>query len=603
MRTNHRTLQLDARAADTKHRTVPCTIATETPVDRYIDGLKVREVLECSRAAVDLQRAPLPLIECHDGRTVNIGLVEDLTIQGRKVRGTLRLGASQRAAELWPDIEAGIIRGLSVGYVIHDNNPPDADDVLLVTRWEPYEVSLVPVPADPNAGTFRSLSVMSKPNEAKPTATRSERRATTRLNLDATTTREKERERAANIGQLGRRFGCEDLAEAAIRDGTTQRAFQAAILERMERRTPGTPPPAHSPETGAGDRHIGNYNPSGGDHAGGYSLLRALRALVDPTTAPEAMFEVETSRRLAREMGIKPRGMLVPMGELSQRVLGASSGGGSNLVGTTHMGTNFIDLLRARSVVMALGPTVLNGLVGDVQVPRQTATAAAQWIAADGADELTPSDPAFDGITLSPKTCGALTVLSRKFVLQSDPSGEQLVRNDLAASLATALDVAALAGTGTSNQPRGIIETAGIATDDFDAATPTWAEVVGMESDLLEANVNPTAAAYVTTPTIAGLLKTEETATGSGNFIWTPGAERGLGLVNGFPAMSSSSVPAGKMILGNWSDLVLGFWRAIEVEVNPYHDFAKGSIAVRAFMHVDVAVRHGESFAVYSQPG
>jgi HK97 family phage major capsid protein len=602
MLTHHRTLQLDTRAADAKRRTVPCTIATETPVDRYLDGLKVREVLECSRTAVDLVRAPLPLIECHDGRTVNIGLVEDLMIQGRKVRGTLRLGASPRAAELWPDIEAGIIRGLSVGYVIHDNNPPDADDVLLVTRWEPYEVSLVPVPADPNAGTFRSLSVMSKPNETKTTPTRSERRAANRLNLDAHTTREKERERAARIGELGQRFGCEAEAAAAIRDGTTQRAFMAAILDRMGSRQPGTPPPAHSPESGTDNRQIGAnfYNPSGSNS---YSLLRALRALVDPTTANDAPFEMETSRRLAREMGLKPRGLLIPMGELSQRVLGASSGGGSNLVGTDHMGTNFIELLRARSVVMALGPTVLNGLIGDVQVPRQTATAAAQWIGGDGADELTPSDPTFDGITLSPKTCGALTVLSRKFVLQSDPSGEQLVRNDLAASLATALDVAALAGTGTSNQPRGIIETAGIATDDFDAATPTWAEVVAMESDLLTANVNPIAAAYVTTPTIQGLLKTEETATGSGNFIWVPGAERGQGMVNGYPALSSSSCPAGKMILGNWPDLVLGFWRAIEVEVNPYHDFPKGSIAIRAMMHVDVAVRHGESFAVYSQPG
>ncbi len=599
-----RTLELDARAADAKRKTVPCTIATETPVERYLDGRRVREVLECSKAAVDLVRAPLPLIESHDGRTVNIGLVEDLQIIGRKVRGTLRLGSSARAAELWPDIAAGIVRGLSVGYWIHSHEPPDDEDLLHVTRWEPVEVSLVAVPADPHAGTFRSLrSTNTMDEEERTTPTRSERREANRLGIDASTAREKERERANGITQLGRRFGCEALADAAIRDGTSQGAFGKSILDRLGSRQSGTPPIGHAPELGENERQFGSefYNPTA-RNGEGYSLLRALRALVDPSTAIDAQFEMGESRRLARELGIKPRGLLVPMGELGTRVLGASSGGGSNLVGTDHLGASFIDMLRARSVVMQLGATILQGLVGNVAIPRQTATASATWIAGDGVDELTPSDPSFDAITLSPKTAGAMTVLSRRFVLQSDPAGEQLVRNDLAASLATALDVAALAGTGTSNQPRGIIETDDIAEDDFDAATPTWAEVVAMESALLTANVNPTAAAYVTTPTVAGLLKVEETATG-GNFIWTPGAERGLGMVNGYPGLSSSSVPAGKMIFGNWSDLVIGFWRAIEIEVHPFFDFQKGSIAVRAMMHCDVAVRHGESFAVYSQPG
>lgn len=599
MRVNYRSLELVTREADTSRRTVPVVIATETPVDRYLDGRPVLEVLECSKRAVDLGRSPLPLIESHDANRINIGLIEDVHVNGHKLRGTLRLGSSNRAAELWPDIEAGVIRGLSVGYRIHEVTPPDPDDVVRVTRWEPYEVSLVAVPADRNAGTYRSMQLMSEDDQGRPS--RSERRAANRQQADTAAVQQQERERIARIMELGRRFNCADLAERAINDGRSEAAVRSAILDRWASHTPGSPPMGDAPELG-GDYEQQGYQRGGGARGERYSLLRAIRALVDPSTMQAAQFELETSRQLAKEMGIQPKGLLVPLGELGARTLTGGSGGGANLVGNTHLSSSFIELLRARSIVMQLGATVFPGLVGNVTIPRQTATATAQWIAGDGADSLTASDPNFDGITLSPKTCGALTVLSRKFVIQSDPSGEQLVRNDLAASLATALDVAALTGTGTSNQPRGILNATGIATDDFAGATPTWAEVVAMESDLLAANVNPISGAYVTTPAIQGLLKTVEKASGSGEFIWTPAAERGLGMVNGYPAMSSSSSPAGKVILGNWGDLVLGFWRAIEVEVNPFHDFAAGSISLRALMHVDVAVRHGESFAVYSQP-
>ena len=51
-------------------------------------------------------------------------------------------------------------------------------------------------------------------------------------------------------------------------------------------------------------------------------------------------------------------------------------------------------------------------------------------------------------------------------------------------------------------------------------------------------------------------------------------------------------------IYGRWSDLLIGQWSGIELMVDPYSDFQKGSVGVRALSTIDIAVRHGESFSL-----
>jgi HK97 family phage prohead protease len=145
-----RTIELDTRAADDKARTVPAVVSTSTPVDR--GGFF--EVLLHTKKAIDLSRAPLPLLTGHDARSVNIGLVENLHLDGNKLRGTVRLGHSKQADDLWPDIQAGIIRGVSVGYTVAEWRSEDDTDVAV--RWQPHEISLIGVAADPAAGLNRN---------------------------------------------------------------------------------------------------------------------------------------------------------------------------------------------------------------------------------------------------------------------------------------------------------------------------------------------------------------------------------------------------------------------------------------------------------------
>lgn len=157
-----RQLTLETRSLDDQARTVSAVLSTETPVTRTIDGELVDEILSHKSGAVDLSRAPLPLIESHDMRRVNIGTVEGLRLDGDKLRGRVRLGSSARATELWADIKNGIVSGLSIGYQVKKFVQEGTRDAMriIATSWQPFEVSLVSVPADPQAGLNRSMSIV-----------------------------------------------------------------------------------------------------------------------------------------------------------------------------------------------------------------------------------------------------------------------------------------------------------------------------------------------------------------------------------------------------------------------------------------------------------
>lgn len=153
-RTHTRAAALDANRADPAARTVPATIASETPVRlrHYV------EVLRCDPAAVDLSRAPLPVLEQHDRDRVNIAVAENVRVQGGRVRADIRFGTSARARELFADVTSGIVRSLSIGYEILEF--AERGEQLIATRWRPFECSVVSVPADPEAGFYRDQSTI-----------------------------------------------------------------------------------------------------------------------------------------------------------------------------------------------------------------------------------------------------------------------------------------------------------------------------------------------------------------------------------------------------------------------------------------------------------
>jgi HK97 family phage major capsid protein len=131
------------------NRTAEATLSSEYPVRRF-DG---SEVLSHEFDAVDLSRAPLPLIVAHDGSKLPVGVVEDVRVVDKKLKGTLRF--SKNADGIWNDVKDGILRNLSIGYQIIQRTKTKAG--YIATKWLPYECSLVAAGADPMAGIGRNF--------------------------------------------------------------------------------------------------------------------------------------------------------------------------------------------------------------------------------------------------------------------------------------------------------------------------------------------------------------------------------------------------------------------------------------------------------------
>ena len=190
---------------------------------------------------------------------------------------------------------------------------------------------------------------------------------------------------------------------------------------------------------------------------------------------------VKCPASLSAAAGCRRRACTCPTAVFEKRVVttGLPAGGpGSNVIATDWRGDKFIDRLRAAMAVRRLGARVLDGLVGNVDIPRLKASATTAWVAENAA--ITASDPQFDKVSLTPKHCGVMTEVSRNMVLQSSPAIEEILRDDFAALLAEALDKAAIQGGGT-NEPTGILATCGVGDVSGGAAgaAPTWANIVG----------------------------------------------------------------------------------------------------------------------------
>lgn len=285
------------------------------------------------------------------------------------------------------------------------------------------------------------------------------------------------------------------------------------------------------------------------------------------------------------------------------------TGAGAELVEATMHPELFVDALRPRSVVLRLGATTVGGLVGDAQIPRQDTTSTAYWVTTSGTSPvvsgaLTESEGTFDSspLIVSPAQVGAYGTASRLFLKQGGDLAEKVLANDLAKTLATAIDAAALAGTGTAGQPTGVVNTSGVGT--ASGATFAYATAVGAVQTVAAANglINRQAAGWVAPPATSALLAQREKVTGYPSFIWDGNADTGR--INGHQALATTNAPSGTAIFGDWSQILILSWgenAPVEVEFSQFGaGFAAGDVQFRAFLSANIVVRRAASFVVVS---
>jgi len=207
-----RSFEIDIGSIRAETRTVSASLSSEYPVQRY-DG---EEVLSHKPDAVDLSRAPLPLLCSHNTSSLPVGVVEELAVSEGKLRGTIRLSANQDG--LWRDITDGILRNLSIGYQIIEKQKTKRG--YKATKWMPYECSLVAAPADNTVGIGRSIQKKGDNKMDRNDLLKTKKAAIDELSELAKTGDNAERmeELKGEIRSLDSRLEAFDIADAAKKD-------------------------------------------------------------------------------------------------------------------------------------------------------------------------------------------------------------------------------------------------------------------------------------------------------------------------------------------------------------------------------------------------
>ena len=646
MLTFARTCKIPRHRMAEADRTIDLAISSEAPYERFF-GI---EILSHAPDAVDLSRLagndhPLLLNHCTDDQ---IGVLLDPEIgSDRVLRCKAKFSRSEEADEVFVDVQDGIRQLVSVGYFIDEMveiEPPldgadigdltkwrpvrkltgeefqremrekqgeafcragmatrdngDSPPTWMVTRWTPFEASIVPVPADPSVGVGRSAGA--DPVPAGNGGTREKQKETPpsfpRILLESRkmeqkTPAELEIERRDQLQAIAQQYakylGPNDLADA-IRNGRSVDAFKDFIIEKIQSR-----------HTDTSAIHVG-LTPK---EIRRYSLGNAIRAATLGDWS-QAGFERECSEAVAKIMGRSPEGFYIPNEAFRDFNVGTATEAG-NLVPTELRTDLFVDVLRNKLVLGQLGARVLSGLTSSIDLPRKSTASTIGTLTEIGSASETA--PATAKVSLSPKRASAYVETSKQAIIQSAIAIESMIRDDLVMSTAVLIENLSINGNGTAPQYTGLRNTTGIGTvaAGSNGAAPAWSHFVDLESACANANAEPdTLAGYLINTRVRGKLKQTQLGTNL-PMIWQNGAQP----LNGYRAVVSNNVPANltkgtsttvcsaSLFGSDWSMAVLGLFGAPDITVDPYTKADTGQVKITINQFADFGVRQPGAFA------
>jgi len=579
-----------AEMVEEDDRRVRMSISSEEPVERSF-GL---EVLRHDDGAADLSRlnsGHAPLLLDHD-LTKQIGVIERTYLDkaDRKLRSVVRFGKSALAQEVYQDVKDGIRSNVSIGYQIRTMEDKRADGTVGISSWLPYEASIVSVPADAGVGVNRNAEFI------EPTI-KSEEKVMTEVNHDeireaaAEAAKRDFQKNASEIINLAVKHNRRDLADKAIGEGQSVAQFRATLLDAIGEGKPL--------EQSAGAVDMSEKEQRD------YSFIKAVRGLVNGSGLNG--LEREVSEEIAKRTGREARGFYAPdsfWGGRRDLTVGTATAGG-HLVGTDHLGDQFVDALRSRLVFNELGARFMTGLRGDVAIPKLATGVSAGFVAENGA--TSEVNAVFSQITMSPKSLGAFTDISRLLMIQSDPSVEQIVRDDLLNAIAQKIEDVAIEGGG-SNEPTGITGTAGIGSVAIgtNGGVIAWDDIVNLvkEVEIDNAAINGNTLAYLTNPKVKSLMASTPKVASTDSVMlldapWNSLYGYNLAVTNNVPSdlTKGTLTTASAMVFGDFSQLMMGFFSTPDVLVDPYTAGSTGAVRIRVMQELDIAVRHAQSFA------
>ena len=610
--------------ADNGFETVATTEAPAIVID-WERWEMVREILPM-RYCVLPDNDKAPVLDSHMRYSVADILGSATNWRTAEIDLLCKMFISETEPEVKAKIKEKIIDSVSLGYMTDPQRtveiPKNAtviidgveyknefeDDIPLLVRlwWKVKEVSLVAIGADDAAKIKRNLqsgikssdpelqkmldTILANQKSLEDKITINQPKGGSKMADERTPEQllREERERVSAIEKMAERFSgnisnMAQLKAEAIQTGVSEDQFSNILLKNFNENKPLETP-------------IGDVDLTKSDLEK-YSLMKALNAQLT-NNWKDAGLEKEVSNAIAKKTDRPAQGIYVPQQILNKGILNSlamntrtgsmTTTNAADIIKTELADNMWIALLRNKMVTRQAGAKVLSGLNGNLDIPKQLTPGTFHWVGEQGTG--TQTNLTVSKLSLTPKDGWAQQIYGRRTFLQTSPSIEAMMLEDLNTLAALGLDYAGLMGPGT-NSPTGIAHTNSVGSVAFaSAGVLTWDKIVEFETDVEVSNADVPSMAFVTNPRVKGKGKTTLKTSGVSGYIME-GKE-----MNGYPVLVTNQVDAGYMIFGDFSQLIYAEWGLIDILVNPYADNA--DVKLTLFVTADVGVRQPGAFSV-----
>lgn len=556
------------------------TFATDEVVDKgyYKEGLII-EGADLSRLKNNAQ-----VLFNHD-RNDYVGVITDAWVENGKGMCSVKMGDNDRAKVIDADIASGILNKVSVGYIVREELHNKEDDTFYATKWQPYEISVVTIPADDNAEIRCEMrhgisliefnqrrEVMPKDTkETKPETKKVETTKTDEAQQNLERQMKDERSRVSAITKSARKLNISDeMVERAIVDGTSVNDF----LANQENVVPETPAPTSPQILG----RKGDVSSRDDEDAAGFSIVRAI--------ADAAIFQKVTGRNHKASRSFEmmsqsggdlslPTGLMAREDEAKrweQRNLTAANA-------TSLISTNVLSILQSlqNSIILgSLGAKMYLGLTENQVISVSNTTGDAAYTAS-GTKGPTQNE-IYVARTLNPRRIAINTKLDKQIMINTSQAIQADATNDLFQAIGRGIQKGAFSGDGTGVNPTGIINTAGVATVAGDTifAAPSKKNLSIAETKTRTANVPQMGGAWVMSSAAFATLTTTLLSAGAAEHLAQYGMEEGMNLPTGktctgrkvFTTNEFADSGAGAAIYGQWAQLACGMWENLTINVD-----------------------------------
>lgn len=610
------------------------------------------EILVHTPEAVDLSRLNnnAPLLFNHNFDN-HIGVVCNARIDTDNVgRALVKFSKHGTLAN---DIRNKVIEGtmekISVGYDIKEYQIDYAKGQLIVTKWAPYELSFVTVPADDTVGLNRSLNTITVNLGAKRDMTKEqieeikEEQESAQVeetpveenkepkveetqerqveenkedeNLedgkdakhpesvddDSSTVREEEEVKEEREAAPVEEEKTEEVAERSEEDEEEIRAIARELNiddEELKRALAIKDMTPEAFRTKALNNLVNaqrnNEQIKDSKMEKTFDLNNVIRSLVDGAAlgANEAEYSAMAAGA-AMQRGRAARGgsVFVPAAALRAASEGNTKATLTAVTDEKLLTESYVEMLLPQSVLGRLGVTVLSGLNSPIAVPKMTASSVDAFGFVDENGSAPESKATFENVKMAPKTFAGGNPISRQS-LKTVPNIATLITDHINKAVRIKLEQLILSDKDNTRGPKGLVKQLVDGGRVAKKAAFSYKDFLKEIAALTDAGVPAQAIKFAMSGATAAELESTLKDNGVSGYIIENGK------LAGYDVVTSGVIPADHIVLGDFSGIMIGEWGGLELDMDDTTYRAQSAIVPRIWVDLDFTVVQPEALKV-----